>query len=207
MSLAKYLNLQKQIQNYKEDEEALKAVMFEELCGVNPHDLQKIDTHTVEQMTSDLNSFMSQTEHPLHPIVEIEGKEYGLVPDLSQIEYGAYLDITKYDTIQIDENWSKIMNILYRPVTSKRGVTYDVEGYTATEEGHEKWLSVGMDIHLGVYFFLWNLQQDLVTDTLNSMRKEKNLPTHIKSTLDESGEAISQLLNSQRITLWDLMKS
>lgn len=207
MSLAKYLNLQKQIQNYKEDEQALKAVMFQELCGLNPLDLQKIDTGTVEQMTRDLNSFMNQSEHPLHPIVEVEGREYGLVPDLSQIEYGAYLDITKYDTIQIDENWSKIMNILYRPVTSKRGVTYDVQGYNADQSDHEKWLSVGMNIHLGVYFFLWNLQQDLLNATLNSMKKQKNLPQHIKSTLEESGEAISQSLHSQRITLWDLMKS
>lgn len=204
MNLQKYLNLQEQIQNYKENEQAVQAILFQELCGVDPYDLQKIDTQTVREMTHELNSFMSQTEHPLHPIITIGEVEYGFVPNLSKIEYGAYLDITKYDDIGINDDWKYIMNILYRPVIEKKGHHYTVKPYNSEEGGEDKWLEVGMDIHLGAYFFFINLLTDLVKSTLNSMKEEETDPL-TKSILERSGKDINQLFNLQKMTLRSLI--
>jgi hypothetical protein len=103
--------------------------------------------------------------------------------------------LTKYDTITIDENWSKVMSILYRPVKSRNGALYTIEPYNG-EYREEVFDKVGMDVHFGALHFFFHLSKDLVSDILNSLRTvESQLNTNL--TLGESGNLISQLLNLQ----------
>jgi hypothetical protein len=87
------------------------------------------------------------------------------------------------------------MNILYRPITNKKGELYTIEPYTGKDDW-DKWLGVSMDIHFGALFFFINLHQDLVNATLNSLN-QMELPRNTKSTLLKSGRIIQQYLNSQ----------
>jgi hypothetical protein len=121
------------------------------------------------------------------------------------MSYGAYLDITKYDTFTIDENWAKIMSILYRPVTKKQGEFYQIKPYDGVLRP-EGFGEVPMDIHFGALFFLLGLSTDLLSVTLNSL-KEMELAPNIKSILVKSGKDIPLLLNLQKGMLDDLMKS
>jgi hypothetical protein len=130
----------------------------------------------------------------LQRFVTIEGVEYGFEPNLSTMAYGAYADISRYDTISIDKNWAKIMSILYRPVTKKdKHGLYTIQQYDAKLD-EKKWLDVTMDIHFGSLFFFLYLQMDLMKDTLNSLT-ETEAPHSIKSILAESGELIQQYSN------------
>jgi hypothetical protein len=111
--------------------------------------------------------------------------------------YGAYSDITKFKTIEMDDNWAKIMNILYRPVKHKKGDMYSIETYRGDAD-FQKWLDVPMDAHFGALFFLLNLQIDLLNFTLNSL-KEEELPPNIKQILARSGQIMQPLLNWQKV--------
>jgi hypothetical protein len=110
--------------------------------------------------------------------------------------YGAYSDITKFKTIEMDDNWAKIMNILYRPVKHKKGDMYSIETYRGDAD-FQKWLDVPMDVHFGALFFLLNLQIDLLNFTLNYL-KEEELPPNIKQILARSGQIMQPLLNWQK---------
>jgi hypothetical protein len=110
--------------------------------------------------------------------------------------YGAYVDISKYQTMAIDKNWANIMSILYRPVKHKKGEMYSIDTYTGIDNS-AKFTNVGMDIHFGALFFLLNLSMDLLNSTLNSSMAME-LPPNIKSTLARSGGLIQQLLNWQK---------
>jgi hypothetical protein len=130
----------------------------------------------------------------LHKFVTIGNTEYGFEPNLSKMTYGAYADISQYDTISIDKNWAKIMSILYRPVVKKdRHGLYQIEQYTGKIED-KMWLDVTMDVHFGCLFFFLNLQMDLMKDTLNSLT-EKEFHPSINTILAESGEAIQRYSN------------
>jgi hypothetical protein len=64
------------------------------------------------------------------------------------MSYGAYADISQYESVGIDKNWGKIMNILYRPVVRRISDIWEIEPYKAIDR-EQLWLDVTMDIHFG----------------------------------------------------------
>lgn len=195
ITLKKWLAFTKDLKNYEGDEEATTALLLHHLCGLDPNYIKGLAVEDLNAIKTELSGFISETELPLQRFVTIDGTEYGFEPNLSNISYGAYLDLTKYDTFTIDDNWAKLMSILYRPVTKKQGEFYSIKPYTGDIDG-DKWLGVGMDVHFGALFFLLNLSTDLLSVTLKSL-KEEELPAHIKSILARSGRDIPRLLNLQ----------
>lgn len=190
ITLRKYLALQKELKNYEDNEEAQAAVLVTYLCGIDSDDLTGLGRADYVNISSEISNWIGNTNHPLQQFIWIGGVEYGLEPDLSQMSYGAYADITQYNTITIDENWAKIMSILYRPVTKRVRDTYEIERYTGLIDS-DKFLGVSMDKHFGTLFFFVNLSTDLVKSILNSTKAEVTQP-NIKSILERSGEIILQ---------------
>lgn len=194
ITLRRYLEMHKDIEAYRDDEEAVQAILFYHLCQIEADTLQKIDSNTFTNIKDQLLSFMGNHDLPLKRIIVLNGKEYGFEPNLSEMAYGAYVDISKYDTFSIDENWAKIMSILYRPIKKKVGALYEIEPYTGYID-EEMWLDAGMDIHFGAYFFFINLSRDLGKDILKSLMQMEEMPASIKSILEKSGEDINQYLH------------
>jgi hypothetical protein len=199
ITLKKWLTLKNDIKNYSDDDNAVTAIMFMHLCGLDPKYLHNIAIDDYTLIKDQLELFMAETELPLQRFVTIDGVEYGFEPNLSQMSYGAYTDITKYKEINIDENWGNIMDILYRPVVQKKGDMYLIQSYKG-EINPDKWLSVGMDVHFGTLFFFVNLLMDLLKGILNSMM-EKDIPHNIKQILQKNGQLIPFSLNSPAETL------
>ena len=190
ITLRKYLALQKELKNYEDNEEAQAAVLVTYLCGIDSDDLIGLGRGDYVNISAEISSWIGNTNHPLQQLISIDGVEYGLEPNLSNMSYGAYADITQYDTITIDANWAKIMSILYRPVTKKVRDTYEIERYTGLIDS-DKFLDVSMDKHFGTLFFFVNLSTDLVKSILNSTKAEVTQP-NIRSILERSGEIILQ---------------
>jgi hypothetical protein len=195
VSLKKYLTLQKDMSNYADDEEAQTALMLSHLCGLNAEYINSLSIEDYNQVRTALEGFINDTEYPLQKIIQLNGKEYGFEPNLSQMAYGAYVDISKFGQLTIDDNWSKIMSILYRPITDKKGDMYSIEAYKG-EIDDKLFLQVSMDVQFGALFFFVNLLMDLLSGTLKSLKVE-GLPPNIKSILEKSGEITKHLLNLQ----------
>lgn len=191
VTLKKYLELQKEIKNYEGDNNAITALMLIHLCNINPYLLDKINIDAFKDIEETLMAFISEDKLPLQKFVTIDNIEYGFEPNLSEMAYGAYVDITKYDTFTIDDNWPKIMAILYRPVTEKRGENYKIKRYTGDVDA-TKWLDVTMDIHLGALFFFASLLRDLLNSTLNSLT-EMVLEPNMKQILAKNGKHTQHL--------------
>lgn len=192
ITLRKYLRMQKDLETYKDDEDAVTATLFYHLCNIEPGIMSKIDAETFIKIKNQMYSFLAKDEFELQRFVTIDGVEYGFEPNLSQMAYGAYVDIAKYNEIKIDSNWHKIMSILYRPVTKKVGKLYEIAPYTGKEES-EHWKGVNMDVHFGTMFFFINLSRDLLNSTLKSLKEVEGISPNIKSILERSGEIINQL--------------
>lgn len=200
VTLKEYLALQSDLENYRDDEEAQVALMLHHLCKLRPEYLKGLSAESYNLLKAKLTGFITPDGIELQQFVEIDGTTYGFEPNLSKMSYGAYADITQYDTISIDKNWAKIMDILYRPVTERKGERYSIQAYTG-EINENRWLDVGMDVHWGAMFFFHHLQLDLLNVIPNSLKEAKELPRNIKSTLVKSGELMQRLLNLQTVTL------
>lgn len=192
ITLEKWLILQTELENYKDDPDAMSAITLYHLCGLDPIYLKGLSVNDYTSIKVELESFLADTEFPLQRIIKIDGVEYGFEPNLSQMAYGAYADITQYKELTIDKNWAKIMSILYRPITHKKGDMYTIKTYDG-ELKEDMFLQVGMDVHLGTLFFFVNLLMDLLKGILNSTM-EMELPHNIKSILERSGQLIPHLL-------------
>ena len=198
VTLEQYLKLQRDVEVYGDDDVSYTATLLYHLCGVTPSMIPQLPTDTLNSIKSDLRGFMGDNDYPLQKIISINGKQYGFEPNLSTMSYGAYLDITKYETITIDKNWNKIMSVLYRPVKKKSAGLYTIEPYDSEKSEPELFDNIGMDVHFGAMFFFLRTLTDLVNDILNSL-KEVELPPNIKSTLVKNGEVIKQLYNYQEM--------
>ena len=80
-----------------------------------------------------LNLFLaSEGEYDIEKYrrITIEGTEFALVPSLTKVELGAFIDLSEYFKESIHSVLHKIMAILYRPVTSSFGYLYEVSSYS-----------------------------------------------------------------------------
>ncbi|CAB4215476.1 hypothetical protein UFOVP1475_20 [uncultured Caudovirales phage] len=196
ITLKKYLSFRDDMKNYEDDEVAVTATMLYHLCGLDPTYLNSLAVADYALIRNELSKFINNTDLGLQRFITIDGVEYGFEPNLSKMSYGAYVDITQYKEITIDENWPKIMNILYRPVVKKQGDNYSIKAYTGDNK-YDKWLDVGMDKHFGCLFFFVYLSTDLLKNTLNSLMG-KDMTPDINSILALSGKAIQQFTNLQK---------
>ena len=194
VTLKDYLALRKDMETYKDEPEALTACLFHHLCHFPVQYLTQMDIDTYIAIKRDLEGFFNKADHPLRRFITIDGVEYGFEPNLSNMAYGAYVDISKYETIGVDEKWAEIMSILYRPVVKKQGALYDIKVYDG-ELYADKFMDVSMDVHFGALFFFKSLLEDLQKDTLNSLMESTELPRSIKSILEKSGVLTQALSN------------
>ena len=193
VTLRDYLKLRKDMETYKDNEEAITACLFHHLAHFPLEYLQQLDIDTYIAIKKDLVSFFNNIELPLKRFITIDGVQYGFEPNLSQMAYGAYVDISKYESLEINDKWADIISILYRPVIKHNGALYDIKTYDGIIDS-EKWLDTTMDLHWGCLFFFKDLFKDLLKDTQKYLMEklaEMDLPPMLKRILAENGKATS----------------
>jgi len=124
-----------------------------------------------------------QIQGKLKKVFEIDGIEYGFLPDLDEITLGEWADIEHYIKDGIDKNMHKIMAVLFRPVTSKEGKMYSVQAYKDGRERAEKFRKKmnAEQVQQSLVFF-WSLGNELLTtlplflmEKMNKIQAEVNL--------------------------------
>lgn len=199
VTLRKYLELLKDMEVYKDTPEAVDAALFHHLCGVDVRYLSKLDISIYTDIRTQLHKLMSVEDLPLVRRFHLDGIEWGFEPNLSEMSYGAYVDIQKYEEVKIDKNWAEIMSILYRPVTNRIGELYEIKPYSGKID-KEKFLDVSMDVHFGAMFFFLNTLMDLLKDIQSSMKEElqKKVP-NLDTTLIKNGVGIHRFINLPKV--------
>lgn len=193
--LRKYLQLIGDMKTYEDQPEAIDAALFYHLCDVKPNHINKLDISIYTDIREKLYKLMSIKDAPLKRKIVAKGKRYGFEPNLSQMEYGSYLDLMKYEEVKIDENWAEIMSILYRPIKSEIGGLYEIKTYDGKLD-KELFLDVTMDIHFGAMFFFLNTLTDLLKSIQNSSKMELVENLHkSNTTLAKSGLDILQSIS------------
>lgn len=195
VTLRKYLQLQKDIKTYEDNDAALTATLFYHLCGVDAGTVKKLDLETFLKIKSDLESFIQTTDLPLKQFIKIGDVEYGFEPNLSHMSYGAYVDISKYENLGVDENWAEVMSILYRPITKKIGQSYEIKPYDGKLDS-EKFLDVPMDVHFGALSFFFHLLGDLQKGILKYLKGVEGISPSILTILEKNGSLIPPSSNS-----------
>ena len=92
--------------------------------------INQLSLRDVAVIMEKIAELQAEQDSSLKRIIEIDGVEYGYMPDLNQITLGEYADLETFIKIGIEKNLPEVMAVLYRPVTEKTdsGV-YTIEAY------------------------------------------------------------------------------
>ena len=71
----------------------------------------------------------SKQDTLLRKVIEIDGVEYGMHPDLNSLTLGEYADIETFIKNGLEKNMPEVMAVLFRPVTERNGEVYTIEAY------------------------------------------------------------------------------
>lgn len=210
VKLKTYVKFMKSIEDSQDDEKFLVNMALRFLCNLDAKTIAGIGKKGHEQIAKEVSKLLAKQEkQPLVKSFTIDGIEYAIDPDIENMSYGAYLDLTSYGQ-DVWENMGEICAILYRPVESKVGEHYSIKPYKGTTDELVKKFNdfLTMDIAHGIVFFFLNLERDLVSSSLDSLLEklitDETLVQQEHSKV--SGKAIAQLLSYAKRTLPGLMK-
>jgi hypothetical protein len=159
-----------------------------ELSNIPKELLNQLELKHIVLMLEKLSHLQSQEDTTLKNIIEINGVEYGFMPDLDSISLGQYADIETFIKNGIDKNLPELMAVLYSPIKLKKNDIYIIEPYDGdirlrTEEMRKM---SATQVHSALVFFyhfgsvlLTTLQLSLI-EVLQGMKTQSQvnpLPT------------------------------
>mgnify|MGYP003154880076 CR=1 FL=1 len=111
----------------------------------------------------------------LRNVIEIEGQEYGFIPDMKDLTFGEFVDI---DTWMQDgyRNLVDILSVLYRPVVKRKGDRYKIEEYKTSGRAERADIfarSMSIDSVYGAMVFFYTIGEKLIETTRLSLEMQK----------------------------------
>lgn len=140
--------------------------------------------------------------------LEANGKkiEFGFIPDLEDITLDEYADLDNY--INDWEQMNRAMAVCYRPIKSRVGDKYTIEDYKGTDEFYKLMEFMPLDIVMGARVFFWNLLNELVKSTRQSLITEmEEMVTPKKKSFRRGGDGTQVFTHLQKEMLDILKKS
>jgi hypothetical protein len=121
----------------------------------------------VEEGAKHMREILANPEQLFNNIIEIDGKRYGFVTDWSEFKTKEYLDVIEYQK-DTTANASKIMAVLYRPITREMGKHYEVEPYNGTRH-HEVFKNASAANYYGLLVFFSAILNSSTTTSRRSL--------------------------------------
>ena len=106
--------------NAKEAEETIAL-----LTDIPRKLVKELSLRDVTTILSKMGEVQGEKETILKKIIEIDGTEYGMHPDLSEITLGEYADLETLIKEGVEKNLPELVAILFRPII-ERGESEDV---------------------------------------------------------------------------------
>ena len=108
----------------KEAEETILA-----LSDIPKKLVKELSIRDVAIIMSKIAEMQGEKDTVLKKVFEIEGVEYAMHPDLSELTLGEYADIESFIKAGLEKNMPEIMSVLFRPIKEKNGEAYTIEAY------------------------------------------------------------------------------
>jgi len=142
-----------------------------------------------DQMQNAINAFKSVIEQP-QAAKHNKWKDYGFVPDINAISFGEWLDLDS-NCKDFPKNLTKILAILYRPISNQLGNKYTIEPYNASHlKNADEFNEMPLSIANGALVFFSTIEKELVNTSLQYLDSEVMKNLKIAMTMME--EALQQ---------------
>jgi hypothetical protein len=91
--------------------------------------IKELSIRDVAIIMKKLSELQNRQDTVLTKVIEIDGIEYGMHPNLDDITLGEYADIETFIKGGLEKNMPELMSVLFRPVTERSGEVYVIAAY------------------------------------------------------------------------------
>ena len=173
ISTKKWIEILKLHKQKIEDSEFYERKMINIICELSYKDIMSLPTQNYNEIVSYLNKIIG-TKSELTKTFKFKGVEYGLIPDFGNT-------LTLSERIDLDgylenEEYSRLLSILYRPITHKDGDKYRIEPYESTHTLFDDLSYEILDGVLGFFLTIYHkLQKTILQYSVKELKRLKNL--------------------------------
>tara|TARA_R110000787_G_scaffold114993_3_gene224872 strand:- start:351 stop:1004 length:654 start_codon:yes stop_codon:yes gene_type:complete len=179
------------------------------LCDITPQQVLELPNNVYDQAVVLIAHLVDKAkgEHELIMRFELNGVEYGMIPNLDDISYGENKDLVAF--LGDWKDMHKAMSVLFRPITKSAKDTYQIEPYDGLLSHKEEILNMPISIVLAAQVFFYNLTKELLrcipSYLERVMQKEmsQGVPSHLTK---QAGEDMMKAIVSLKGTFEDLMR-
>ena len=191
----------------EETEESTNFVNLKALeifCGLQLKDSYKLPMSAFSGIIKELTSALAE-DTPLVKRFWFRGSngnevEFGMIPDLSNMTFGEYVDLDKY--ISDWKEMHRVMAILFRPIIAKKKDLYDIEPYEGSSVYADYMKHMPLNVALGALVFFYRLGMKLSKHTIASSLKDLSqdrLSLVESKFLEQNGVGINQFMHSLEV--------
>ncbi len=130
-------------------------------------ELRKMPHKLIVEANAHLDTLQANEVAQHKEIIELNGIEYGFVPDWDEFSAGEWIDMETY-TADFWKTPHKAMSILYRPLERKWGDRYSIKPYTAKEDA-DVFLDMPAPLVAGALLFFWSTERELLSTLQSSL--------------------------------------
>ena len=142
----------------KEAEETIAA-----LSDIPKKLVKELALRDVAIIMGKIAAIQSNPDTVLKKVFEIDGVEYGMHPDLSEITLGEYADIETLIKEGLEKNMPELMAILFRPIKERNGEVYTIDAYDGNIKIRaEEMKKMSAEQVQATLFFLFNFVTELL---------------------------------------------
>jgi len=91
--------------------------------------IKELSIRDVAIIMKKLAELQNRQDTVLTKVIEIDGIEYGMHPNLDDITLGEYADIETFIKDGLEKNMPELMSVLFRPVIERKNEVYTIAAY------------------------------------------------------------------------------
>lgn len=150
------------------------------LFDCDPQVIRDMNMKEYSKLVADTQFLSTQPQSIIEPIIELDGRRYGLIPDMTLMEAGVFIDAEQFKEESID-NLHYLTALVYRPIVKEEGGDYEIEKHKS--EGFEKRANLfkeklNVESVMGAVLFFslveMRLLEGLVTSFLEEVQQTPN---------------------------------
>lgn len=179
VSIEKFMNYSSAVKELKDDKEIVVKTIST-LCSIAEEVVEVMKMKDLKKIQENLQKLISKpVNKEIITKIDIDGTIYGWHPKLDDITMGEFVDIETYAK---DNDFAKMMTVLYRPITKTQGNKYDVEPYDFKIHSlnADKFNKLSINIGNPVAVFFWNLGTEQLQNfhqSSKAVEKNQSVPT------------------------------
>ncbi len=187
-----------QLMTLQTEEDRFKRVAS--CADITIEELRSAPMAEVIQADEHLNRIKDEETGRHLKVIELNGQQYGFIPNWQEFSLGEWIDIEEYSA-DFWNNADKIMSILYRPLLRQQGEAHTIEKYTAKEDS-EAFREVSADLFGGCILFFLNSRRTLLRTIQSSlMAMAQSLTPSLSNGVGILSSTLSQEKTFSRWTL------